>query len=408
VKIGFDVSQTGSNRTGCGNLAYNLLRALADQPARHNYILYPTFGHGFFDPDWPRSTYLPKKPNFARGGPRHREQYALQAFWSDPPNDLESRFGDPDIVHSNNFYCPPGLANARLIYTLYDLSFLENPEWHVDENRATCFEGVYQASLHADRIIAISHFSKQSFLEVFPHYPEDRIGVVHLASRFQGAKPLPQPTNLAKLQPQRFWLCVGTLEPRKNHARLLNAYAQAKAKGGPLAPLVLAGGKGWRTDNLKRLIMDLGLGDDVIMTGYLKDDAVQWLYQNCYAALYPSLYEGFGLPVLEAMSQGAAVIASNSTSIPEIATGAALLIDPYNEEEIAAAIMRLAGDGQLRGQLQEQARQRAEQFQWEAAAKKTIESYQEALSSPKFRDVSAEMIDQDGISPHSIMAQSKG
>jgi glycosyltransferase involved in cell wall biosynthesis len=385
MKIGFDVSQTGAKRTGCGNFAYNLLRALADEPANHSYTLYPTFGDGFFDPDWPRSTYVPSKPHFARGGPRHREQYALQAFWSNPPGDLEARLGRPDIVHSNNFFCPVGLQHARVVYTLYDLSFLENPEWHTEANRANCFNGVFRASLHADHILAISHFSKKSFLEMFPHYPEERVSVVHLASRFQNAQQLLQPKYLARLKPQHYWLCVGTLEPRKNHARLLKAYAQLKSRLPEVAPLVLAGGKGWRTGHLNRLIDDLGLRDNVIITGYLSDDALQWLYQNCYAALYPSLFEGFGLPVLEAMSLGAAVIASNSTSIPEITGEAALLVDPYCVEDIARAMLRLASDGQLRVKLQQQAPQQAEQFRWETAARKSLECYEQVSCSARLR-----------------------
>jgi len=386
MKIGFDVSQTGAKRTGCGNFAYNLLRALADQPPDHSYTLYPTFGDCFFDPDWPRSTFVPDRPNFARGGPRHREHYALQDFWSNPPDDLETRFGNPDIVHSNNFFCPLGMEKARLVYTLYDLSFLENPEWHVEANRAGSFEGVFRASLHADRILAISHFSKRHFLNVFPHYPEERITVVHLASRFQSAQRLPQPKNLARLKPQQFWLCVGTLEPRKNHARLLTAYAKLKTHVDQVAPLVLAGSKGWRTEHLNRLIGDLGLAENVITTGYLNDSAMQWLYQNCHAALYPSLFEGFGLPVLEAMSLGAAVVASNATSIPEITGDAALLVDPYSEEEIFEAMLRLSHEGRLRAQLQERAQERARQFSWEAAARATLECYEQTLRLPRLKE----------------------
>jgi glycosyltransferase involved in cell wall biosynthesis len=386
MKIGFDVSQTGSKRTGCGNFAYSLLRALAEEPLQHDYVLYPTFGDYFFDPDWPRSTYLPDRPNFTRGGPRHREHYALQRFWSAPPSDLEARFGNPDIIHSNNFFCPLGMRNARLIYTLYDLSFLENPEWHVEANRVSCFEGVFQASLHADHILAISQFSKQHFLEVFPHYPTERVSVVHLGSRFSRRQGMTQPRGLERLIPQQFWLCVGTLEPRKNHARLLNSYAKLKAAPGQTRPLVIAGAKGWRTEHLDRLIDDLRLNDHVIATGYLSDDAMQWLYQNCYAALYPSLFEGFGLPVLEAMSQGAAVIASNATSIPEIAGDAALLVDPYSEEEIFAAMLRLSGNNQLRAQLQVRAFERACQFGWEATARRTLECYEEVGRMPRLHE----------------------
>jgi glycosyltransferase involved in cell wall biosynthesis len=157
-----------------------------------------------------------------------------------------------------------------------------------------------------------------------------------------------------------------------------------------VAPLVLAGGKGWRTEHLNRLIEDLGLRDNVITTGYLNDDALQWLYQNCFVALYPSLFEGFGLPVLEAMSLGAAVIASNSTSIPEITGEAALLVDPYCVEDIAAAMLRLARDAQFRATLQERAPRQAEQFRWDTAARKTLECYEEALRSPRLKDQAPE------------------
>src|SRR5439155_15233530 len=189
---------------------------------------------------------------------------------------FEDRLGRPDIVHSNNFFCPRHLRRARLVYTLYDLSFLENPEWTTEANRTGCFEGVFQASLHADHIVAISHFSKRHFLETFPHYPEARVTVAHLASRFCDILQVDRPEGLAGLQPSQFWLCVGTLEPRKNHARLLHAYARLKARCAGVMPLVLAGGKGWLMDDMHRLIDQLGLGGDVTFTGYIDDAALQW------------------------------------------------------------------------------------------------------------------------------------
>jgi glycosyltransferase involved in cell wall biosynthesis len=387
MRIGYDVSQTGAARAGCGYVAYSLIRALADSATHDNFVLYPTFGDFFFDPDWQQSTYLPDQPNFVRGL-AHASHPEAQAFWADPPADLEQRLGRPDIVHSNNFFCPKHLEKARLVYTLYDLSFLENPEWTIEDNRTGCFGGVFQASLNADHIVAISHFSKRHFLEVFPHYPEERITVVPLASRFQSWRRVEQPENFAHLQSGRFWLCVGTLEPRKNHARLLQAYAQLKARLGKVDRLVLAGGKGWLMDDLYRLLEKLELAGDVEITGYVNDEALQWLYQNCYAALYPSLFEGFGLPVLEAMSLGAAVLSSNVTSIPEIVGDAALLVDPYQELDICDAMLQLARSPDLRGRLREAAQKQARRFRWDNAAQITLQCYEQALLAPRWKETS--------------------
>ena len=257
----------------------------------------------------------------------------------------------------------------------------------MEANRTGCFEGVFQASLHADHIIAISHFSKRHFLETFPHYPDERVTVMHLASRFCGILPVERPAQCAQLQPGKFWLCVGTLEPRKNHARLLHAYARLKARLGSVEPLVLAGGKGWLMDDMHRLIDKLGLVGDVVFTGYVDDRALQWLYQNCYAALYPSLFEGFGLPVLEAMSLGAAVITSDVTSLPEIASDAALMVDPYQEQAICNAMARLVTIPGLREQLQERAAAQAGRFRWESAAHTVLRCYEQALLSPRLQEV---------------------
>jgi glycosyltransferase involved in cell wall biosynthesis len=398
MKIGYDVSQTGRGRAGCGYFAYSLLRALADCAAHDRFLLYPTFGDFFFDPDWEQATYVPPQDNFARHIV-HGTYHEAQTFWAEPSAELDARLGHPDIVHSNNFFCPTPLQKARLIYTLYDLSFLENPEWTVEANRTGCFEGVYQASLHADHIVAISHFSKRHFLEVFPYYPEERITVVPLASRFPSWRTVQQPEGLGYLRSGRFWLCVGTLEPRKNHARLLQAYARLKSQLGWVDPLVLAGGKGWLMDDLHRLIERLGVSHEVHITGYLNDEALQWLYQNCYAALYPSLFEGFGLPVLEAMSLGAAVLTSNVTSIPEIAGNAALLVDPLQEEHICDGMLQLAKSPALRAELQERGRKQTQRFRWDHAGQLTLQSYEQAMLAPRWKETPSSLPWPDLVRP---------
>jgi glycosyltransferase involved in cell wall biosynthesis len=374
MRIGFDISQTGNGKAGCGYFADSIIQQLARIDLENEYILYPTFGNVFWDPEWESSTRRVDLPKFRRAE-GHTTIDKARAFWSNPPEDLETSLGKPDIIHSNNFFCPRGLKSARLVYTLYDLSFLDHPEWHTEENRLGCFEGVFNACLYADMIVSISEYSRRHFLEMFPHFSPDRIVVVRLASRFSLKPDLGRPASLICLKPGEFWLTVGTLEPRKNQLRLLRAYARLKSSLLKTFPLVMAGGRGWLMEDIHKTAADLGLAEAVIMPGYLDDAALQWLYQNCYAMVYPSLFEGVGLPVLEAMSLGAPVISSNVTSIPEIAGNAGILVDPLAEEEILRAMLRLSEEDGLRESLIELGRKQAKRFSWEAAARSLLECY---------------------------------
>ena len=388
MRIGFDISQTGRLKAGCGYLADSLIRHLTALDTQNTYVLYPTFGDFYWDPDWPTAVYQPTQPHCQRGL-GHATSEAARLFWSNPPANFETQLGSPDIIHANNFFCPRGLQMARLVYTLHDLGFIEYPEWTTEANRVGCFTGVFNASLYADLIIAISNYSRQHFLEVFPHYPAERVVVVYPASRFSAPSDLTRPPYLPPLQPHSFWLHVGTLEPRKNHQRLLQAYARLKAHLGQSMPLVLVGGQGWLMDDLAQTLEDLGVQQDVIHLGYIDDTALQWLYQYCFAFVFPSLFEGFGLPVLEAMSLGAPVIASAVTSVPEITGAAGVLVDPQQEEAIYGAMLQLATDPQFCASLRHQARQQAAKFSWSATAQTVLNCYQEVLTHPRKTDYPA-------------------
>jgi len=274
------------------------------------------------------------------------------------------------------------LGRAKLVYTLYDLSFLIHPEFTSEENRLVCFEGVFNAACYADFIVAISDYSRASFLETFPHYPADRIRVVPLGSRFSFLPETVRGAAVEGLAPHRFWLVVGTLEPRKNLRRLLRAYAAFIRENGEALPLVLAGGKGWLEEDLEEFIDALGIRESVRVLGYVGDDALIWLYRNCRAFLYPSLYEGFGLPVLEAMSLGAAVVTSKTTSLPEVAGDAALYVDPWKEEDMVATLRRLLRDEECRMELKKRAKSQAGKFSWERCAAQVLEIYQEVVQLP--------------------------
>jgi glycosyltransferase involved in cell wall biosynthesis len=383
MRIGFDVSQTGRLKAGCGHFADSLIRYLVPIDSEHEYILYPTFGDNYWDPEWSTLTTQIDRPN-SRRGLGHKTLAAAQLFWGNPPRDFEAQLGDPHIIHANNFFCPTGLRKARLVYTLHDLGFIEHPEWTTEENRIACFHGVFNASLYADFIIAVSHHSRRHFLEIFPHYPPDRVAVIYEASRFAGRSDATSVNSLPLLKSECFWLNVGTLEPRKNQRRLLQAYARLKAHLGKTFPLVLAGGRGWLMDDFEKTIENLGLQQDVILLGYVDDTTLQWLYQNCFAFIYPSLFEGFGLPVLEAMSLGAPVIAAKTTSLPEIVGSAGILVDPFQEEEIFSAMLRLSRRQVDREALQVSAREKAGKFSWKATARRVNDLYREVVSRRRF------------------------
>lgn len=380
MRIGFDVSQTGAGKAGCGYFASGLLSALAALDRQNDYVLYPAFGDFFWEPR-PGNCLRPAGGRF-RTGPTFLHFEAQKRFFRRSSSRFEKRLGRPDIVHANNFYCPAGLRHARLVYTLYDLSFLESPSWTTENNRTGCFDGVFGAATRADSVVAISEYSLNHFLRVFPNYPRERAVVAPLASRFDGAAPRRRPRSLDALEEGGFWLCVGTIEPRKNLGRLLEAYAAWRRETGGKMPLVLAGGKGWLMEHLARQVEALGIADSLVFTGYVSDAELAWLYGACHAFLYPSLFEGFGLPVLEAMSLGAAVVCSNTTSLPEVAGDAALSVDPLDVPGISRAMAAVAGNDDLRGRLRQKATRRAGLFSWERTARIVLDAYAEALSRP--------------------------
>lgn len=381
MRIGFDVSQTGANKAGCGIVAHCLINHLARLDSKNFYILYSNFGPDFWDPDHKSNTFFCSQlPNFERRFTDFSKNQARN-FWSNPPPDFEDRLGNPDVIHSNNFFCPTGLRHARLVYTLYDLSFIAYPDFSTEENRLLCFDGVFKASLYADKIISISEYSQNHFLETFPHFPSVRIQVLHPASRYSLADGVNDETGrFRRLSTGAFWLSVGTLEPRKNIRRLLQAYSQLCYREKTDLPLVIAGNKGWLEGGLAEYIAGLGLKNRVYILGYVKDIQLRWLYRHCFAFLYPSLFEGFGVPVLEAMSLGAAVITSNRTSLPEIIGDAGIQVDPEDISAIMDAMALLQGDSDLRKDLQQKGLSRTGLFSWEQMALGVLDIYKTLIS----------------------------
>jgi glycosyltransferase involved in cell wall biosynthesis len=382
MKIGFDISQTGNNKAGCGYFADSLILALTGMDHENQYLLYPHFGTGFFDPEAEKTARNISLTNVSRiiiG----KEPSEVLKFWSNLSLGDENIVGSPDVVHANNYSCPK-FSRAKVVYTLHDLNFLRFPQFSTEHNRRVCFNGVFDSAVYSDFIISISNYSRERYLELFPNYPPDRIKVVHPGNRIKREFLKNNGSGaLIGLQPERYWLSVGILEPRKNLRRMLKAYSDFKKEADNDFPLVLAGGKGWLEDDLEAHISGLNLSSDVKILGYVSDEDLAWLYKNCFAFLYPSCYEGFGMPVLEAMAMGAAVIASGTTSLPEVGGNAACYVDPFDTRSITEAFIRLSESPEYRFELQRLSIKQACKFSWEKSAEEVLEVYEKIFLLPK-------------------------
>ncbi len=378
MHIGFDISQTGGGKAGCGFFAHAMIQAMLEIAPQHRYSLYPSFGDFYFDARMP----IQNPYKAGRYGPRHLTRENASAFWT--KSDIEQSLRMPDIVHANNFWCPMQLTTSRLIYTFYDMGFVVNPSWSTEANRLGCFNGVFRSALIADWVIAISEASRDHYLTIFPHFPHDRIRVIYPCSRFATTQTaVKRPKAFKDIPTNDFWLSVGTIEPRKNQRCLALAYARYLALNGKPMPLVFAGGEGWLMNDFKSYLDELGIKSQVIFTGYVTDDELIWLYQNCYANLYASLFEGFGLPILEGMQFGAPTLNSRSTSMPEIAGQATLLLPAENAEEWAQAMLQLSLNPAERKRLSLAGQEQARRFDWKQSAASLLELYSEALESPR-------------------------
>jgi glycosyltransferase involved in cell wall biosynthesis len=375
MKIGFDVSQTAEEKAGCGYVADQLIRSLTKVDRDNEYILYPTF-YSYRNPSFQNSTN-PEGANCTH----HFEKMSFKEMrrgWETQMTDRTSWLGSPDIVHCNNFSCIKD-HGAKIVYTLYDLTPFICPQFLTEPNRLICSEGLFNAAIYADSCIAISENTKKDFLHFFPHYPEDRITVIPLGIR-PGIKPAGAADLKRKIMEKykikgEFWLSVGTIEPRKNYKLLIDAYAKLQDD----KFLAIAGGKGWLESDMGRILKRSGMDSKIKFLGYVPDKELSVLYSSCFAFIYPSFYEGFGLPVLEAMSCGAAVISSNSGSLREVGGEASRYIDPTSEKDLVEQMSFLTDNPEKRKECQAKSLEQAKKFTWEKAVEIVLDVYEKTL-----------------------------
>jgi glycosyltransferase involved in cell wall biosynthesis len=297
------------------------------------------------------------------------------------PIPVEWFTGPVDIFHSTDFVLPP-VRQARTILTVHDLTFMRLPECAEMGLRAYLNKVVPLSIERADLVLADSQSTKNDLIELLDVSP-DKIEVVYagVEERF---RPMEGEMALQRVKKRYgldfpFILSLGTLEPRKNFTGLIEAYALLRGKGQGRGrrglKLVIAGSRGWLYDEIFARVEELDLEDEVIFPGFVADKDLPALYNLAELFVFPSLYEGFGLPPLEAMACGTPVITSDRPSLPEVVGEAGLMVEATDGEALAGAMEWVLTDENLREEIREKGLEQAEKFTWEAAAEKLLDVY---------------------------------
>jgi len=371
MRVTIDVSPTVQKHAGLGRYAGEIARALA---GRVELNLFFNQSGAAQLPDYLR--HLPHQS--VNVGNKPWRMGVLLSQLSRWP--LDNTFGATDIFHATN-HLLAHFGRAKTVFTLHDLIFLHYPAYHLPYNRWFLTLAMPRFLRAAHVIVTPSECSRQDAIK-FYNLPAEKIKVIYEAAA-PHFKPATNPTELARIRqkynlPANFLLHVGTIEPRKNLSRLLEAFRAALADH-PGLRLVLVGKKGWLYDEFFQKIKTLGLDDHVVFPGFVDEADLPAFFQLAEVFVYPSLYEGFGLPPLEAMACGAPVICSNSSSLPEVVGNAGLLVDPADTAELAAALRRALSDADLRASLRAQSLARAAQFSWDRAGAELEAVYRQLL-----------------------------
>jgi glycosyltransferase involved in cell wall biosynthesis len=373
MRICVNASPAVHHIAGLGRYTQELMAALMAVDSANEYVaFYNRPSEAQVDPPLDRlphlTTNLPTKP--------WRMSALLGHVLRIPQDRL---FPGVDLFHATD-HLLPRLSRVRSVFTLHDLIFRFYPETHKPLNRWFLTFMMPRFLQAADAVIAVSESTKRDAVRLYG-IDETKIKVI-----YEGVNPRFFPASPEAISVVRqkyslsdsFILSVGTIEPRKNLTALLEAYRVVRDGGGEFR-LVIVGKKGWLYEGFFRRLRELGLEQEVVFPGFVFDEDLTAFYSAADLFVFPSLYEGFGLPVLEAMACGAPVITSNTSSLPEVAGDAALLIDPNSIEALTDAMKSVMENKQLRDQLRAKGPKQAAKFNWESAARETLAVYASVL-----------------------------
>jgi glycosyltransferase involved in cell wall biosynthesis len=364
MRIGIDARLLGYQSAGISTYTRCLVQALAQVDAQDEFVVLRSRSD-----DQP----LVEAPNVAY---RHLLTPPHNA-WEQIFLPLELSLIELDLLHSPDFI-PPFRYSRPSVITVHDLAFRIFPETVTGESHRY-YDQIGRAVQHAAAIIAVSESTRRDLVERVGA-PAERIRVVYEASD-PTCRPMDRAAAMRiareKLRvADNFILFVGTVEPRKNLVTLLRALTAHELSS---VRLIMAGSRGWLSDGVFRVMRELMLSQRVMFLGHVTFQDIVTLYNAADLVVYPSLYEGFGLPVLEAMACGTPVVCSNTSSLPEVAGDAALLVDPRSVDQWVMAIDKVLGDRTLQAEMREKGLRRAAEFSWERAARETLAVYRQAV-----------------------------
>jgi glycosyltransferase involved in cell wall biosynthesis len=371
VHIAIDAHSVGTGLAGNETYAANLVEALAEVDQENRYTVYVTRPEAFarFNGRWPNVRARRTLPHT----PLLRIPITLSA---------ELRRRPVDLLHVQ--YTSPPLAPCRVVATVHDLSFEHLPGTFKRRSWMQLRMTVRATVRRAAHVIAPSEYTRRDLIETYKLDPE-RVTAIPLAAspRF---RPVTNVTELERVRARygitrEYVLAVGSIQPRKNLSRLVRAYSGLRRERGRsnLPQLVLVGKKAWLYGETLKAVEEEGVGDSVVLTGYVSEGDLPALYSGALCFAYPSYYEGFGLPPLEAMSCGTAVLTGDRTSLPEVVGDAGLTADPFDTGAIARALARLIEDAPLRADLGARGLQRASAFDWRDTARMTLQVYRRVM-----------------------------
>ncbi|MHC4859826.1 MAG: glycosyltransferase family 4 protein [Planctomycetota bacterium] len=374
MRISLDITSAIGDRTGVGTYTRELGRALLRRRGPHSIRLV---AHVFRHPGWHARIVrlFGRAPVRASRLIPHGAILEMDRILGWP--HAETLFGPCDVFHGTNFLAPP-CRSARAVVTVHDLAFVRFAAEIPVAHRYRRY--IRRAVTRADRVIAVSEATRRDVIELFG-VEASRVAVVHEGA--PSSFPVLSEAEWAEARrrlriPERFLLFVGTLEPRKNLVRLLGAFRRVAARLRNSLTLVIAGRLGWSYGPILEAVEHTRRIAPVVLTGFVPTSLRNTLYSRAAAVVLPSLYEGFGLPVLEAFTGGAPVVAGDAGALREVAGDAALFADPRDEESIAERIVQATEDEDLRGEMIERGRRRVALFSWDRASRETFEVYANA------------------------------
>lgn len=376
--IGIDYTPAYEQGGGIGRLVRDLAAALARLDTETDYRMFIA---GASASRLPR----PLAPNFRWKATSISPKWFAR-IWHRArlPLPVETFTGKVDLFHATDFVLPPTYPATKTILTVHDLSFVRVPDAASPALKRYLDEVVPRSVSKAEHIIADSQATKDDLVSLYA-VKEEKVTVLlsGIDSRYAPEKSLNSILTIRtkyKIEKSPYLFTIGTIQPRKNFSRVIQALKLLRDSGYDL-DLVIAGGKGWLEDEMYKTLDATKLHEHVHLIGFAAEEDLPALYTGAEAVVFPSLYEGFGFPVLEGMACGTPVITSNVSSLPEVAGKAAIMVNPYEVEAIADAIRRVLDDSALKASMIEKGFAQAAKFTWENSARQLLQIYRNRLAS---------------------------